>query len=151
MKDPFGRGLIASVAGAVAINITEFILDLLNISETTLWRAGGIFFLTEEAVATPLGIFIGVITHAFVAIVVGLFISYFMLYTGTNYAVIKGIIISLFALFITLGIIFPLRGLAPEIHSFPNDVLAAFIDHTVFGIIVGYTVKHLQEKRHKPA
>lgn len=149
MKDPFGRGLIAGIVGAIAINIVEFFLDLANISETTLWEAGGIFLLTKEAVKTPLGITIGLMTHVFVAITVGILISYFLYFSGTNFAVIKGIVVSLFSLFITLGIVFPLRELTPEMQSNPQDVLSAFIDHVVFGALAGYIIVFMGNKTRK--
>ena len=34
MKDPFGKGMIAGIVGVIAINIVEFILKLMKISET---------------------------------------------------------------------------------------------------------------------
>lgn len=144
MKKPFGQGLVASLVGAIAINVVEFILKLIKISETALWEAGAIFFLSEEAAKTPLGITIGVLTHIFVAIVVGLTISYFIFYSGRDFAIIKGITISLISLFITLGIVFPLRGLAPQMQESPGDVMAAFIDHIVFGALVGYIIGYLR-------
>ncbi len=110
VNDPFGRGLIAAIAGAIAINIAELILDMLKISETTLWEAGGIFFLTEQAVQTPFGITIGVFSHIFVSLVVGVLISYYLYYSGTHFAILKGISISLITLFITLGLVFPKRA-----------------------------------------
>lgn len=146
MKDIFGRGLIAGIAGAILINIVEVFLTLLNISESTLWEAGGIVFLSEQVLDTPLGIAIGVFSHVFVSLVVGIGISYYLYFSGTNYAVLKGIGISLIAGFITLGIVFPLRGLAPEMQHSPGDVTAAFIDHIVFGALAGYIVKYGQTK-----
>lgn len=38
----------------------------------------------------------------------------------------------------------PSKGLATEMQSSPNDVSAAFIDHTVFGALAGYIVKYAQ-------
>ncbi len=149
MNDPFGRGLIAGVAGVIAINIAEFIMDLFGISETTLWEAGSIFFLTERAVETPLGIAIGVITHVFVSLVVGLLISYYLFFSGTDYAIFKGIVVSLLGLFITLGIVFPMRELVPEIHDSPNDVLSAYIDHIIFGALAGHIIKYFTNKEKK--
>ena len=54
LKDPFGKGMIAGIIGVVAINIAELLLRLLKISETALWEAGGIVFLSESALATPI-------------------------------------------------------------------------------------------------
>ncbi len=105
--------------------------------------------IPKTAVQTPLGIFIGVITHIFVGIVFGIVTSYYLYYSGTDYAVIKGISLSLIGLFITLGIVFPLRELVPEIHDSPNDVLSAFIDHIVFGVVAGSVIKYLQQKQSK--
>ena len=147
LRCPFGRGLVACIPGIIAINIVEYILKLMQISETPLPQAGAIFFLTEEAARTPLGIAIGFFAHIFVAVLAGILISYYIYYSGTDYAVIKGIVISMLFLFITLGIVFPLRDLAVEMQGSPNDVLAAIIDHTVFGALVGWTIKYLQEKQ----
>lgn len=146
MKDPFGKGMIAGIVGVIAINIVEFILKLMKISETALWEAGGIVFLSEQALKTPLGIAIGVLSHIFVAIFVGIGIAYYLHFSGMDFAVLKGIGISLIALFIALGIFFPLRGLAIEMQGSPNDVSAAFIDHIVFGALGGYIVKYLHVK-----
>ncbi len=146
MKEPFGIGLAAGTAGVIAINIAEYFLDRLGISETKLWEAGGIFFLSEEAVKTPLGTIIGVITHVFVGLLVAIIISYFLYYSGTDLAVMKGITISLVALLLTLGIVFPLRELAPEMQDNPSDVLSAFIDHIIFGAVAGHIVWYFQGK-----
>jgi hypothetical protein len=147
LKTPFGQGLAAGLIGAIAINVVEFILRLINLSETTLWQAGGIFFLSEEAMQTPLGIAIGVLTHIFVALLVGIIISYFLFYSGTDFAIMKGITISLLSLFITLGIVFPLRGLAAEMQDNPSDVLSAFIDHVVFGALAGFIIRYFQREK----
>ncbi len=149
MKDPVGPGLIAGIAGVIAINIAEFFLELLGISETTLWEAGGIFFLSEKAVETPLGIAIGVFSHVFVGILIGVIISYYIFFSGIDFAVLKSTGVSLIALFITLGIVFPMRELAPEMQNSPGDVLSAFIDHIVYGILAGYIIKYLQLKDKK--
>jgi hypothetical protein len=146
LQCPFGRGLVASIPGIIAINIVEYILKLMQVSETPLSQAGAIFFLTEEAARTPLGIAIGFFAHIFVAVLVGVLISYYIFYSGTDYAVIKGIVISMLFLFISLGIVFPLRELAVEMQSSPGDVLAAIIDHAVFGALVGWVIKSLQGK-----
>ncbi len=149
MKDPVGRGIIAGIIGAIAINIVEFILMLLKISETPLWQAGGMVFLSEQALQTPLGMTIGILSHVIVAIVLGVAISYYIAYTGTSFAVLKGTGVSLLALFFVLGIFFPLRGLATEMQDSPGDVTAAFIDHIVFGILAGFVVKYLQLRNEK--
>jgi hypothetical protein len=128
----------------VAINIVEFILMRLKISETPLWQAGGIIFLSEQALQTPLGITIGILSHIIVAIVLGVAISYYINYTGTDLAIFKATGVSLLALFFALGIFFPLRELATEMQDSPGDVTAAFIDHIVFGIVAGLAVKYLQ-------
>lgn len=140
MKDVFGRGIIAGIVGIVAINLVEVLLAFLNISETPLWQAGGIVFLSEQALQTPLGIAIGVFSHVFIGIVVAIAISYFIHATGSNLATLKGIGLSLVVGFITLALIFPLRGVATEMQNSPGDVLAAFIDHTVFGALAGYLI-----------
>jgi hypothetical protein len=144
MKDPFGRGLIAGIIGVIFINIIEFIMMLLKFSETPLWQAGGIVFLSEEALQTPLGITIGILSHVFVAIAVGIAISYYITYTGIDLAIFKATGVSLIALFFVLGIFFPLRGLATEMQDSTSDTMAAFIDHIAFGIIAGFVVKYLQ-------
>ena len=150
MKDPFGRGIIAGLAGVIAINILEFFLQLLGISETQLWEAGGIIFLSESALQTPLGIAIGVFSHVFVALVVAVGISYFLLLSGGDFSVLKGIGISLIAGFITLILVFPLRGLATEMQDSPGDVFSALLDHIVFGALVAYIIKYLHNKN-KPS
>jgi hypothetical protein len=147
LKKPFGQGLAAGLVGVTAVNIVELFLKRLNISETTLWKAGSLFFLSEQAAQTTLGIFIGVLTHIFVALLVGLAISFFLYYSGTDFAMIKGITISMISLFITLGIVFPLRELAPEMQQNPGDILAAFIDHTVFGALAGYFIGYFQGRK----
>ena len=147
MKDPFGRGIFAGSIGVIVINLVEYLLAYLQISETPLWVAGGLVFLSEKALATPLEIFIGVLSNVFVAIVVGIAISYYIFFSGTDFAVLKGVGISLIVLFLAQGVIFPMRELAPEIKDSPSDVLAAFIDHTVFGALSGYVIKCTHEKK----
>ncbi len=146
MNEPFGRGIVAGILGVIAINIVEAILKFLTISETALWEAGGIVFLSEKALEITKGIAIGIFSHFFVALVLGVFISYYIFFSGTNLAVIKSVGISLIAMFITLGLIFPLREIAVEMQDSPSDVLSAIIDHIVFGIIAGYIIKYLQIK-----
>ena len=89
---------------------------------------------------------IGIFSHVFIAIVLGVAISYYIYFSGTNFAVLKGAGFSLITVFIVLGIIFPLRKLALEMQDSPGDVLSAFIDHTVFGALSGYLVAYLQNK-----
>ncbi|MDW7650533.1 MAG: hypothetical protein SCK29_10345 [Bacillota bacterium] len=144
MKDPFGRGLVAGLAGVLTINAVEFLLMYLNLSETPLWQAGGIVFLTESALQTPLGIAIGIFSHVFIAIVLGIIIAYYIHYTDVDFAILKGVGLSLIAGFIVLTIIFPFRGLAADMQSSPGDVLSALIDHTVFGALAGFIIKYLQ-------
>ncbi len=146
MRNPFGEGLIVGIIGVASINIAEFIMMALNISETPLWEAGGIVFLSEDALQTTLGFAIGLLSHILVGIAVGLAISYYIYFTGTDFIVLKATGVSLAALFFVLGILFPLRGLAQGMRDSPNDVLSAFIVHFVFGIVAGYTVKYLQAK-----
>ncbi len=144
MKDPVGRGLIAGAAGVLAINLVEVLLMKLNISETPLWQAGGIVFLTEPALKTPLGMAIGIFSHIFIGLVLGTAIAYYISCTGKDFAVLKGTGLSLIAGFVVLTIIFPMRQVAVEMQSSPGDVLSALIDHSVFGALAGYTVKRLQ-------
>lgn len=146
MKDPVGVGTIAGLVGVLAINLVEYVLLNLNISETPLWHAGGIVFLTEAALQTPLGIAIGIFSHVFIAIVLGVLIAYYISFTGKELAIMKGIGVSLIAGFIVLTIIFPLRGLAADIQQSPGDTFAALIDHTVFGALAGYVIIRLQSK-----
>ncbi len=133
--------------GVIAINILEIIMRLLKISETTLWEAGGSVFLSAKALETPLGITIGFMSHIFVALIIGVVISYYIFFSGTNMAVWKGVGLSVIAVFLVLGIFFPMRHLATEMQNSPNDVLSAFIDHIVFGGLAGYTIAYLQNKK----
>jgi len=146
MQDPVGRGIIAGAIGVIAINLVEVLLTYLKISETPLWQAGGIVFLNEDALKTPLGIAIGVFSHVFIALVIGVVIAYYIYYSGTDFAAIKGAGLSIIAGFTVLAIIFPLRGIAKEMQSSPRDVLSALIDHAVFGLLAGFIVKYLQLK-----
>lgn len=61
-------------------------------------------------------------------------------------AIWKGVTVSLVVLFIILGIVFPLRQIAPEMQDSPGDVLSAFIDHIVFGGLAGYIISYYQNK-----
>ena len=151
MKDPFGRGIIAGLIGVIAINLVEFVLLALKISETPLWQAGGLPFLSEKALKTPLGIAIGIFSHVFVAIVIGISIAYFITLTGNSLVIFKGMGISLIAGFFVLGILFPLRGLAEQMQQSPKDVLSAIIDHAVFGAVAGYVIKKLTPVPKKPS
>jgi len=145
-EDPFGRGVAASIIGIVALDIADYFMMLINISKTPLWEAGGAVLLSENALKEPLGIAIGFASHMIVAMFVGIAISYFLYITGTNFSILKGIGLSFIALYIVLVLVFPFRGLSTEMENSPPDVLSAFIDHSVFGGIVAYTVAVLQKK-----
>lgn len=147
--DPFGKGIIAGLVGVLAINLVEVLLTLIKLSETPLWQAGGIVFLTEAALQTPLGIAIGIFSHIFIAVALGVIIAYYITYSGSELAVYKGAGISLIAGFIVLTIIFPLRGLAKDMQGSPGDVLSALIDHAVFGALAGYIIKHFLSNNEK--
>src|SRR5690606_9058963 len=101
------RGIVAGTLGVIAINIVEFILTLIKISETALWEAAGIVFLSEKALETPLGLLIGIVSHVFVGLVLGVLISYYIYFSGANFSILKGTGVSLIALLIVLGIVFP--------------------------------------------
>ncbi len=146
MNDIFGRGFYAAIVGLIAINIAELIMSALHISSTTLWQAGGSLFLTEKTLNTPLGITIGVTSHILMGLFVGVAISYYIYFTGTNYGVLKGTGVSLLMVFIVLGLIFPLRGINLDMQNNPADVTSAFIDHLIFGVSVSYIISFYQDK-----
>ncbi|MFZ5945297.1 MAG: hypothetical protein ACOYVD_14425 [Bacillota bacterium] len=145
MREPFMQGIISGVIGLIAINIAELLMRLVNLSQTTLWQAGGSVFLSKKALQQPLGVAIGFASHIFVGITLAILIAYYIHYTNGKFPVLKGLAISVAVLFIILGIFFPLRKLNMEMQNNPKDVLSAFIDHTIFGIVAGYSVYKLQK------
>ncbi len=103
-------------------------------------------FLSEKVIKSPLGIVIGIMSHVFVGLVVGVIIAYYIETTGVKMAIGKGVFVSVIVLYLILGVLFPMRHLAREMQDSPSDVLSAFIDHIVFGGITGYIVSYFQKK-----
>lgn len=147
MNEPFGRGLIASLIGILCTNIIELLMKSVKLSETALWQAGGYVFISDEKILnTPLGIAVGLTSHVFIGICVGISISYFLYFTGNQNGILKGITVSLAYLYLAQGIVFPLKQLAVGIENSPKDVISAYIDHFVFGVAVAYVIIYLQKK-----
>ncbi len=144
MQDPFSRGLVAGMAGVVAINLAELIMRGLNISKTTLWQAAGQVFLSPDALKSPLGITVGVISHILVTLFVATAISYFIYFTGPAWAVFKGMWVSLFFLFVFVGWALPARKIIMSYE--PKDVISAIINHLIVGLVAGYLIKYFQLK-----
>lgn len=145
-RNPYYGGLLAGSIAIIAINLAEFLMRILNISETTLWQAGGAVFLAEKALMTPLGIGIGIFSHILVSLFMAIIITYYLQLTGKDYAILKGLSISLAAMFVFFGLVFPIRNINLSMQNSAKDVLSAFIDHIIFGLVVGLILGYIYDK-----
>lgn len=144
MYEPFSRGVIAGIAGVIAINLVELLGKVIGLSKTSLSQGAGLVFLSQEAVKTPLGIILGFTSQICVTIFVAIVISFFIYFIGIGWSLVKGAAISLLFMYVFLGWAIPMRKIM--IPNAPNDVLMGFIVHIVAGAVIAYAVKYLHNR-----
>ncbi|AFQ42122.1 hypothetical protein [Desulfosporosinus meridiei] len=146
VTDRFWLGVLSGLGGNAAKIAVEEVANRLGISSSKGYTTAAGIFLKKPDVKSPLGKAVGIIADNMVAMGLGVTCIYWATLMGKDKSFIKGAGLGaaewgvLYGVASRLGAtsIFPVK---------PNDALATFISHMVFGIVKMAIAVNLGDKR----
>ncbi|WP_407313471.1 hypothetical protein [Desulfosporosinus sp. SB140] len=133
INDRFWLGLISGLGGNIAKIITEQVFTKIGYTKTNGYTTAAGIFLKKSRVASPSGRAVGIIADNMIAAGLGVTCIYWLTLMGKDKLLLKGAGLgaaewaALYGVFSKLGAtaIYPVK---------PEDAIATFISHLVFGM-----------------
>ncbi|ADG83370.1 hypothetical protein [Thermincola potens] len=144
MTDRFFLGVVAGLAGAMAMVVLNFLLNLIPGVQMELIFGISKLFVPQNLLGTLAGGTIGVIAHLICGGLAGLIFLVIMEKTGVNHPVLKGIVLGLAAWFLANGIVGRILGLSMQ-DTFVDNIFIILV-HAVFGIITAWIIARYHPK-----
>lgn len=141
MKDAFGAATISGIIGTVIMDFLAYIVIALGIPITSPWNIAADVFLSWSQVNSPIGMILGIIGTIALGIATAILLVIVLKLTGTDLAILKGVIIASAVGFASMGLFMPLLNIAPQIQFQPLTNLFALLILIVFGVVVSYILK----------
>ncbi len=143
MKDPIVLGSVAgSIGGAIGLIFSHslFLLGIPPISSVHLAATMVVMDITN---LTTGGVIWSLVTHFVVASTYGVLITYFLLKTGKDYWLLKGMLTGAFFCLIAHSYLIPLMRTEPQVHSliFNAPSFGTMITaHSIIGVVAVFIV-----------
>lgn len=139
IKDKFFLGAVAGVIVNIPLNILDYILYKLNISQYHIWHiAASVYFPKSQVITLP-ALIVGMLTHFILVAILGIAILYLLYYTGTDYYWAKGLAFSMIAWLFIFGIVLQMKISRINPVDFGTN-LTHIGAHIIFGILVAWVI-----------
>lgn len=132
ITDRFWVGVISGLGGNIAKMAVERFFNKIGFSQSNGYKTAAGIFLKKSDISTPYGKLVGYVADNMIAVGLGVTCSYWLTLMGKDKYILKGAGLgaaewgSLYGVLSKLGAtsIFPVK---------PQDALATFVSHAVFG------------------
>ncbi len=141
MQDSIAAATIVGIIGAVLMDLLVYALVVLGIPIITPWNIAADVFLKWDKVNSNIGLLLGVIGTIALCVGTAILIVLLIKLTGTDFAILKGIITANTVGFGSMGLFMPLLNIAPQIQSQPLTNLLAVVILTILGATMSYILK----------
>jgi hypothetical protein len=143
MKDKIIAGSVAGAVGGVFGLIFSYSLFLLGISPVSSINIAGSFVALDILNLTTGGIIWAIIVHFVVATIYGVMLIYFLLITGKDYWLVKGVLTGAAFCLIAHAYLLPLMRTDATVHSLifnPPSFGTMTLAHTIIGMVSAYVI-----------
>lgn len=144
------KPLLGSIAGLIAGTVTgaiSFLLYSMGLCKLCLVAIGGGLFsrnmLTKSV--PPAWTVLGFVDHFIMSIILGVVLAYILHFTGTDYALLKGLGFGATVWYINIAIVAPLAGYIPKSPQ-PADLAILLGYHLLFGLLASWVIVKLGNK-----
>jgi hypothetical protein len=146
MKDSIVKVTITGIIAAIFMSIVVYLFLLFGLEISTPWEIAADVFLVQELVLTPIGTLLGFIGTIALNIASAGGILLILIWTGFDYPVLKGIVVTNAMGFGGMGLFMPLLKIYPQIQNEPLTNLAALFILTLTGALMGYILNKYRIK-----
>lgn len=140
VKDSVLQVTVAGLIGAAVMNLVMYALLFLGLDVTMPWAIAADVFLTAQLAGTPLGIAIGLVGTVALSIASAALLPLVLVWTGLDFAILKGILATNAFSFVTMGLFMPLLRISPQVQRQPLTNLVALGILTVTGAVMGSVI-----------
>ncbi len=144
MKDTIALGTFAGAVATLVLNLLTFLARLVGIRTSTPWDVAALLFLNERYLGTGAGFIIGFFGSMALGIATGVVTSVLVKFTGSDYAMLKGVLAAEALGFAGISLFAPILGIAGFLKFEPASNFFALVGLFVFGLTAGYIIKKLQ-------
>ncbi len=141
MKDSALQVTVTGIIGSIVIDLIMFLVLLSGVKVTPPWKIAANVFLTTEYLDTASGVILGLIGTIALGIASASLILLILKWTGYDYAVLKGILVTNAFGFLTMGLFMTLLKISPWIKSEIVTNYLALIVLTIAGAVMSTILK----------
>ncbi len=139
-------GSMAGMASGFLTGAISNIMYLLGVCTLSMNAIGGGMFTREMlSVNAPLSWqLLGWVTHLIVSSMFGVILVYILVFTGRDYAILKGLLFGSAAWFVAISLVSPLAGFVPR-NANPVDLFIMLGYHVLFGVFAAWLLVRYAE------
>ncbi|MHB9095872.1 MAG: hypothetical protein ACYC21_14495 [Eubacteriales bacterium] len=141
MKDSALQVTVTGIIGSIVIDLIMFLVLLSGVKVTPPWEIAANVFLTTKYLDTASGVILGLIGTIALGIASASLILLILKWTGYDYAVLKGILVTNAFGFLTMGLFMTLLKISPWIKSETVTNYLALIVLTIAGAVMSTILK----------
>lgn len=138
-RDTVISGSLAGMLANIPKTIGAWVFYQFGLTEYTFEQIAAAFLTPLEFIHTPVGVIIGLIADFTVAALVGVIFFLLLRYTGTDHALLKGLLGGALAFVFGFGLVM-FAGLTRALVVAPLPLLIYFLLHLLFGAVATWHI-----------
>lgn len=143
LRDIAPVSLIAGLTGAAVVDGLTLAERALGVRTRTPWGVAADIFLEPALARTAAGTVLGLVITVALSTAVAMIIYGLLRVTGADYAALKGVMAANAMGFVTLGLLAPILGIAPQIRADLVSNYTALVNLAVLGLWQGWLIRRM--------